>query len=45
VGPVLALEDKFINVTLKKRVDWVELKQIQSQVSTHRVAREPVSKK
>jgi hypothetical protein len=29
----LALEDKFINVTLKKSVDWVELKQNPSQVS------------
>jgi hypothetical protein len=37
--------DKFINVTLKKTVDWVELKQNRSQVSTHRLAREPVSKK
>jgi len=31
--PVLALEDKFINVTLKKTVDWVELNIDQSQVS------------
>ena len=28
-----ALEDKFINVTLKKTVDWVELKLNQSQVT------------
>ena len=28
-----ALEDKFINVTLKKTVDWVELNIDQSQVS------------
>ena len=28
-----ALEDKFINVTLKKTVDWVELNIEQSQVS------------
>jgi hypothetical protein len=34
-----------INVTLKKRVDWVELNVDQLQVSTHRLAREPVSKK
>ena len=30
---MLALEDKIINVTLKKTVDWVELEIERSQVS------------
>ena len=41
----LALEDKFINVTLKKTVDWVELKKATPRSRTHELAREPVSKK
>jgi hypothetical protein len=33
LSPVLAMEDKFINVTLKKAVDRVELEPSQSLVS------------
>jgi hypothetical protein len=45
-GSEVALPGRWtsINVTLKKTVDWVELKLSRSQISNPSLAREPVSK-